>query len=509
MAAACVACHNSSAVSPKNDWKLGDVRGVLEVASVIDGQLADGASLSRSIIGGAIVIGLLLLGISLFAARSVTRPLRSMVRAMGTLASGKFDVELPGLGRKDEIGQMAKAVVVLRDAGIEKVRLEGQTAEQRQQVEDERRRNEDMQKSAAAEQARVVDSLASGLKSLSAGDLTFRLSDGFPDAYKQIRDDFNAAIAQLQETIGAIALSTREVASTAAEISSSTTDLSQRTEEQAASLEETSASMAQISATVKKNAESAQQANAFATGTREVADRGGEVVAQAVSAMARIEEILAPDLRDHQRDRRDRPADQPAGAQRGGGSGARGRGRPRFRRRGAPRCAASRSARRRRRRTSRTSSPTAPSKVQEGVELVNKAGASLGEIVESIKKVAEIVSDIAAASGEQSTGIDQVNAALNQMDEATQQNSALVEQNAAAAKALEQQSQGMDERVSFFRLDGVAPPTADRSGTRVNRRGRAGAPHATEEIDRVPGIRRGFHHHEEAQCLIECRSTSF
>ena len=91
--------------------------------------------------------------------------------------------------------------------------------------------------------------------------------------------------------------------------------------------------------------------------------------------------------------------------------------------------------------------------VQEGVDLVNKAGGSLNEIVASIKKVAEIVSDIASASAEQSSGINQVNAALTQMDEVTQQNSALVEQNAASAKSLEQQSHAMDERVSFFRLD--------------------------------------------------------
>jgi methyl-accepting chemotaxis protein len=455
MAAACVNCHNSSPISPKTDWKLGDVRGVLEVASVIDSQLADGANLSRSIVVGAIVIGLILLGISLFAARSVTRPLRSMVRAMGTLASGKFDVELPGLGRKDEIGQMAKAVVVLRDAGIEKVRLEGLSAEQRQQVEDERRRNEDMQRSAAAEQARVVDSLANGLKSLSAGDLTFRLSDGFPDAYRQIREDFNAAIAQLQETIGAIALSNREVASTATEISSSTTDLSQRTEEQAASLEETSASMGQISATVKKNAESAQQANAFATATRQVADRGGGVVAQAVSAMARIEESsrkiaeIIGVIDEIARQTNLLALNAAVEAARAGEAG-----------RGFAVVASE--VRSLAQRSSQAAKDikdlisNSSGKVQEGVELVNKAGASLTEIVESIKKVAEIVSDIATASGEQSTGIDQVNAALNQMDEVTQQNSALVEQNAAAAKALEQQSQGMGERVSFFRLDGAA-----------------------------------------------------
>jgi methyl-accepting chemotaxis protein len=78
--------------------------------------------------------------------------------------------------------------------------------------------------------------------------------------------------------------------------------------------------------------------------------------------------------------------------------------------------------------------------------------------MDSIKRVVEIVSEIASASGEQSTGIDQVNIALTQMDELTQQNSALVEENASAAKALEQQSQAMDERVSFFRVDAAPPP---------------------------------------------------
>src|SRR4029079_3378743 len=93
------------------------------------------------------------------------------------------------------------------------------------------------------------------------------------------------------------------------------------------------------------------------------------------------------------------------------------------------------------------------SQVQEGVELVNQAGTSLNEIVESIKSVANIVADIANASTEQSTGIEQVNKALTQMDEVTQQNSALVEENAATAKTLEHQSGAMNQRVSFFRLD--------------------------------------------------------
>jgi methyl-accepting chemotaxis protein len=96
------------------------------------------------------------------------------------------------------------------------------------------------------------------------------------------------------------------------------------------------------------------------------------------------------------------------------------------------------------------------SQVQEGVELVNRAGGSLEEIVASIMRVATIVADIATASNEQATGLDQISKALSQLDEVTQQNSALVEENAATAKTLEQQSSDMGERVDFFRLDGLA-----------------------------------------------------
>jgi methyl-accepting chemotaxis protein len=100
------------------------------------------------------------------------------------------------------------------------------------------------------------------------------------------------------------------------------------------------------------------------------------------------------------------------------------------------------------------------SQVKEGVELVNRTGAALTDIVSSIKDVAAIVSDIASASSEQATGIEQINKALNQMDEVTQQNSALVEENAATAKMLESQAQAMSERVAFFRIDGSSAATS-------------------------------------------------
>jgi methyl-accepting chemotaxis protein len=412
-------------------------------------SVASSITMSLTASAVALVVGLFL---AWLIGRGITKPVMSLTSTMEALARGDLETEVVGGDRGDELGQMAKAVMVFREAGLEKIRLEGQTAEQRREAEEERRRNAEAQAKAAEEQARVVELLAEGLRSLSDGDLTFRLTDGFAEEYQQIRDDFNTAISGLQETIQAIVGATREVTGASAEISGGTADLSQRTEEQAASLEETSASMEQISVTVKKNAENAQQASEFAVGTRQVADRGGQVVAQAVSAMARIEESsrkisdIISVIDEISRQTNLLALNAAVEAARAGEAG-----------RGFAVVASE--VRSLAQRSSQAAKDikdlitSSSGQVQEGVELVNRAGASLTEIVDSIKRVAEIVSEIASASAEQSTGIDQVNTALAQMDHVTQQNSALVEQNAAAAKALEEQSQGMKERVSFFRVD--------------------------------------------------------
>jgi hypothetical protein len=107
--------------------------------------------------------------------------------------------------------------------------------------------------------------------------------------------------------------------------------------------------------------------------------------------------------------------------------------------------------------------------VQDGVDLVNEAGAALNEILESIKSVTDIVADIASASLEQSTGIEQVNKALTQMDEVTQQNSALVEENAATAKTLEQQAKAMDSQVAFFQIESAAGDGSSTENTEGDR----------------------------------------
>jgi methyl-accepting chemotaxis protein len=300
--------------------------------------------------------------------------------------------------------------------------------------------------------ARAVADLARVLSALSKGNLTQRITADYQGAFAKLKTDANATAEQLSETIGDIKTAAREVSNAAVEISSSTTDLSQRTEEQAASLEQTSASMEQISATVKKNAENAQQANRLTTSSREVADKGGTVVADAVKAMARIEESsrkiadIIGVIDEIARQTNLLALNAAVEAARAGDAG-----------RGFAVVASE--VRSLAQRSSQAAKDikdlitNSSGQVQDGVGLVNQAGTSLNEIVSSIKQVAEIVADIATASVEQAEGLEQIKKALAQMDEMTQQNSALVEENAASAKALEQQSSTMDERVAFFQLD--------------------------------------------------------
>ncbi len=138
VAEACVSCHNSHPDSPKTDWRLGDVRGVLEVVTVIDDQLAAGAALSRNIVLASIAGGLLLVLVCLTAARSVATPLRRMTQVMARLADGDGTAEVPGLSRKDEIGAMAGAVEVFKANAVEKARLEAERAEQERRLQEEK-----------------------------------------------------------------------------------------------------------------------------------------------------------------------------------------------------------------------------------------------------------------------------------------------------------------------------------------------------------------------------------
>ena len=446
----------------------GQPIGVIEVAlDISDIVRRSQRALFVFLIAASSAIGLGFV-VSLLLARGIGKPIREITSTMRGLADGNLDLAVPHGGRHDEIGTMAATIEVFRKGLVERRNLEVEAAEQRQvadqqrqqseearrQNEEERRKNIDVQTKTAEEQAKAAQALAAGLSRLAEGDLTVRMDESFPEAYRQIKDDFNTTMVRLNETMRALTLATTEVSAASSEIVASTTDLSQRTEEQAASLEETSASMEEISATVKKNAENAQVANQSAANTREVAERGGQVVAKVVEAMAKIEDSsckisdIIGVIDEIARQTNLLALNAAVEAARAGEAG-----------RGFAVVASEvRSLAQRASQAAKDIKDlitNSNGQVKEGVDLVSKAGAALTEIVESIKKVAEIVSNIANATSEQATGIEQVNKALSQMDEVTQQNSALVEENAATAKTLEHQAKAMDERVAFFQINGT------------------------------------------------------
>jgi methyl-accepting chemotaxis protein len=216
VAKGCVDCHNSMAGSPKTDWKLGDVRGVLEVASAIDAQIANGAAVSRSILIGAGITGLILLTVILLATRSVTRPLKGLTGGMQELGAGNFDVVLPGLGRTDEIGEMAQAVGDFKQKAAEKARRE------------------------ADEKAETDKRLAGQRKAEMA-----QLADQFEAAVGDIVQTVSAASAQLEaaatrltKTAETTQRLTTTVAAASEEASANVQTVASATEELAASVTE-------------------------------------------------------------------------------------------------------------------------------------------------------------------------------------------------------------------------------------------------------------------------------
>src|SRR5262245_48029093 len=445
----------------------------------------------------AIFIGIrsLVVALTIVVVGSITRPIARLLPTMRELARGNHDIEVADTERGDEIGEMAKAVLVFREAGIENARLQAQAAEQDKKVAGERAAAEakvmaeldaavgSIVKAAMAgdfservplagkqgtirslaesmntmceTMGRVMDNLVTMLRALAEGNLKQRINGNYQGMFAILKDSANTTAETLSKTMSDIRMAVDEVTNAAAEISTSTTDLSQRTEEQAASLEQTTASMEQMSVTVKQNAGNAQQASQLAANARQMADRGSAVVTSTVEAMSRIEnssskitDIIGV-IDEIARQINLLALNAAVEAARAGEAG-----------RGFAvvasevRSLAQRSSQAAKDITDLISS--SGSQVKEGVELVNRTGAALTDIVSSIKDVAAIVSDIASASSEQATGIEQINKALTQMDEVTQQNSALVEENAATAKMLESQAQAMSERVAFFRLDGSA-----------------------------------------------------
>jgi methyl-accepting chemotaxis protein len=468
----------------------GLVAAATEAADKASAHAAGQASTAQIVL---VVITVLCLGIAaligvMFVGPQISAPIARLTAATRRLADRDWSVELAETGRGDEIGEMARAVEVLKTNGQENEALQRQVESDRENYERERKAQEQLLEQAigqivsaatAGDLTRRIDAdalqgvmqrlgggvnellgtveralndLGSMLGALAQGDLTHRIGGGHRGLFQQLASDANTLAERLAEIVGRLSQTAGNVRDASAEISVGSHDLAQRTEQQAASLQRTAASMEEITATVRHNADNARQASALAATARDTADKGGGVVGRAVQAMGEIEDsarkiVDIVGLIDEIAFQTNLLAlNASVEAARAGEAG-----------KGFAvvaqevRALAQRSADASKEIKSLISASN--SQVRDGAKLVNEAGGSLTEIVDAVKRVAGIIEEISIASQEQASGLDEINDAVTQMDEMTQRNGALVEQTTASAQSLADQAKDLAASITFFRLD--------------------------------------------------------
>ena len=294
---ACINCHNSTPGSPKRDWKIGDVRGVLEVTMVIDRQLTHGTRLSTVIIIAVGLIGLLLIGITLAVTRSVTRPISGIVGAMRQLARGNTTILVPGGQRDDEIGAIAGAVQVFKDTIIEAERLRAE------QIEVEKRgqakRKADMHRLASEferEVGNIVDTVSSASNELETAAVTLTRT---AETTQSLSTTVAASSEEASANVKSVASTAEEFSGSVAEIGRQVlesrriaTEAVKQAETTNARMTELSRSATRIGDVVKLITSVADQTNLLALNATIEAARAGSagkgfaVVAQEVKALA-------------------------------------------------------------------------------------------------------------------------------------------------------------------------------------------------------------------------------
>jgi methyl-accepting chemotaxis protein len=433
-----------------------EIDALIEYETVANRGFADLQNSAISVATNAIYAGLAIsliiaIGLGAMLTRLIASPIRGLTEMMGRLAGGDTSTEVPSLDRRDEVGRMAQAVQVFKEAQIDKVRLESEAVHTREQVEAGRARSESEKAREAAEDRVAITALATGLAKLAEGDLTHRIGETFAPKLQQLKTDFNTAISQLQETISTIGGAVSAIKTGTGEISHAADDLSRRTEQQAASLEETAAALDEVVSTVKTTAEGAGRAARVTGEARDGAVKSGEVMNSAISAMAEIEKssekisqiIGVIDEIAFQTNLLALNAGVEAAR-----AGEAGKGFAVVA--SEVRALAQRSAEAAKEIKSLISTST--QQVEQGVGLVGQTGTALQQIAAQVKEMSELVNAISSSAQEQSTALAEVNVAVNQMDQVTQQNAAMVEESTAASHNLAKEADELARLIARFKL---------------------------------------------------------
>ncbi|OLP45649.1 methyl-accepting chemotaxis protein [Rhizobium oryziradicis] len=404
------------------------------------------------LIGSGALVVILALSL-LILNKGMIVPLTRITASMRKLADGDTAIEIPGIGRRDEVGAMADAVEVFRKNAIANVELEKQAASSRQETEKTQAANCQRAEQEAANLRFATQTLGEGLKRLAQGDVSFQINEAFAPEYEELRKDFNTSLAQLGSAIGSVLATVEGMENGTREIAASANDLSKRTEQQAAALEETAAALDEITVNVSNSSQRTAEARTVAITANQNAVKSSEVVNQAEDAMKRIEEssqqisniIGVIDEIAFQTNLLALNAGVEAAR-----AGEAGKG---F-------AVVAQEVRELAQRSANAAKEikglilNSSTEVGNGVKLVRETGIALKSIGDHVVQINQLMEAIATSAKEQSVGLAEVNSAVNQMDQTTQQNAAMVEQSTAAASALASEANHLKELVGQFKLAG-------------------------------------------------------
>lgn len=444
-----------------------------------------------------LVIMAVVVTMSLAISHGIVVPVRRMTAAMGQLAEGNLDVEIPARGHIDEIGDMARTMHVFRDNAVAMTRFR---QEQRQQQLDNERAvrvaREAAERAIGEEVARLADAFTAGdlglristtgrdgalltmteginrlagtiealigdldqvLSALAQGDLTRRMTGTYQGTFDRLKDHVNGTAAKLAEVVRQISVVTVAMDAAAAEVSAGSDDLAERTEYQTSSLEQTAVSMEALNATVRTSVGNAELANARVSEAYCAAERGGMVAGTAIAAITKIAEASRritdiSGVIDEMAFQTNLLALNAAIEAARAGEGGKG-----F-------AVVAREVRALAKRSAQASKEikalilNSDSQVQSGVTLVTEAGLALTGIVDGVKQVASLIDAITVASRGQAATLDDINAAVADLDQITHKNAALVQQTAAVAQAMAAHAHDLGGLVAFFRLDAATRP---------------------------------------------------
>lgn len=413
----------------------GPILGVVALEASFDAHHALVWANAQWIFLLAAVTFVVMMGLTVFLlSRMLGKPLKALGEAVARVSEKDYDTDSGMSDRKDEFGGIARNLAVLMT-----VLREGRAAEQRRLAKME-------------EQLRVVEQLGHALDVLADGVLHWKIDEAFPPDYESLRNNYNRAVSHLRTVVTEVVNSTDNILANSDQIAAASDDLSRRTETQAATLEQSAAAMEEMLNAVKSAARNAGEANKTMLHTREIAEKNGEVMKSAVTAMDEIEKSsdqiseITSVIDDIAFQTNLLALNAGVEAARAGESG-KGFAVVASEVRGLAQRSAEAA------QQIKELILGSGEQVKHGVRLVEAAGSALEDVLSKVADVSKMVEHIAASAEDQAQGLNEINEGIANLDRVTQQNAAMVEESTAAAQMLHNEADTLSKLVGRFETE--------------------------------------------------------